>query len=204
MKNLVLALTITLLASTAFAKNSEEEREDKKYFVTLAPLGLEFETRSASIDAGIYLDSNSTLSLQYTQLLVASSTTLIGDSDDRSDESQELWDDAGKGFALSINYKKFVTRTFYLRPSIYYRSQKIVISTSESFGSLVDSEAGSIHDSGLSFRIGNQWQWSKLTIGCDWVGVSQLLVTFDRSGNLEDDNISTNLSLLNAYVGMSF
>lgn len=190
-------------ANYSLAATSDAEREDKKFMVTATITGLEFGTSSAALEAGKYLDSDSILSVKYTQLLKSNSMTIWGNEDGRSEEAQELWDNAGKGFAFSVEYKRFVSRTFYLKPSIYYRSQKIVHSTFSFNDDLSDSEAGSIHDSGISFRIGNQWQWSKFTLGCDWVGYSGSLVTFDRSGNL-DDSIKSNLSLLNFYVGASF
>ncbi len=203
MKNLLLLISTFLISTSLFA-DSSASREEKKFTVVAAPLGFEFDTTSASLEGGVFLDSKSTLTAQLTQLQQAGSSVTSGDEDDSTDEAQDLWDEAGKGFAFSINYKKFVSNTFYIRPSLYYRSQKIVISTTEILGALTDKEAGSVHDAGVSFRIGNQWQWDRFTLGCDWVGISQTLAVFERSGNLKDDSFKSALSLVNFYLGVSF
>lgn len=204
MKISIMILMASFIVGQAFGATSDVERQDKKYMANAYLYALEFGTTSAAVEGGMYLDSDTILSVKYTQLLNASSTTVSGFDTNKSEESKELWDKAGKGFAFSVEYKKFVSRTFYVKPSLYYRSQYIVQSTRDSLGVLTKKKAGSTYDSGLSLKIGNQWQWEKFTLGCDWAGVSQQIVEFEGTGNLSDGDVKTNLSLLNFYVGASF
>ena len=203
MKKTLLFVILTL-TTQVFAAKSNIEREDKSLMVTASPLLFEYSTLAISAEIGKFLSPNEILSLQLTALREGAGTTTYGDEDSESDESDEIWEEAGKGFALNINYKKFFGQTFYIKPSVYYKSQNIVKSTSSIGGVLVDKEAGYVHDLGIGFKVGNQWQWSKFTLGCDWIGYNKKIALLDISGNLDEDVYQDSLSLLNLYLGMSF
>lgn len=91
---------------------------------------------------------------------------------------------------LSLQYKRFFSNSFYLAPEVFYLKREVEREYSR------DSKYRGL---GASLRLGNQWQWEKLTIGCDWIGVGSRLVHFKQDGG--DKFFVTSF---NAYVGLSF
>lgn len=73
----------------------------------------------------------------------------------------------------------------------------------------------------LDLAIGNKWQWSNFTLGCDWIGVMVPIAQISKKDDLTDDgSLSrsdqnhkdtanelakvTNLQFLRFYLGVAF
>lgn len=180
-------------------------REDKEYMATLTFGGIAHTASTSALEIGKYLDENSLATIKFTSLTGLAASI----ENDESSEGDKLWDEHLSGYAVSAGYKRFSGNSFYIHPEVYYRQQKYVGNTTESYNSttdtwtLTDSETGDFSDLGVSFRIGNQWQWKNFTLGCDWVGLSRSIMN-TVNGEVDTIVFGNNISLLNVYLGASF
>ncbi|MDP7321476.1 MAG: hypothetical protein QF441_12760 [Bacteriovoracaceae bacterium] len=181
---------------------SMKNRDGKKTTLNVGLLGNTFEANSTSLELGYFLDLNTVLSLQFHDLASYNNETT-------GDEVDKAWNKDGEGYALSAGLKKYVSNSFYYKPEIYYRKQTRInsISYNYSFGSstrdLIGTESTDFSDIGISFKIGNQWQWDNFTLGTDWVGLASTVAMLEQSGDVESHD-KTNLTLLNFYLGYTF
>lgn len=179
---------------------SMANREGKNYTLNAAITGLSFGAASAGIEFGYFFDENTVLNVQ--ALTLESMFT---------EESESFYQD-GKGSALNVSLKKFTGNSFYIKPGIYRRSQRVVDSATWRFSggesNVISRDASDFVDVGISFAIGNQWQWENFTLGCDWIGLSRSLSILESSD--EGDGASLAQSdlnsgqLLNFYLGYTF
>ena len=209
MKFLITTLLIFVLAQTTFASESKENRVNKKIYTALSPFGFSSNGLSSGIEVGHYISGQQIISIN------ANVTYNIGvrdrDDDDSlssSERDEEAEDRAelrsGQGYNVGINYKQFFGNSFYIKPGVYYKSQYIVDDIELDDDSEVTSTVeGNYKVAGLSFKIGQSWHWDSFLIGCDWFGLARSFALFERTGNLNDDELFE-ATLLNFYVGMSF
>ncbi len=145
-----------------------------------------------AIEIGYFINKDEVVSLQFTDL-----------PDNDSFNSR----DSEGGSALSVDYKIFTGNSFYIKPGIYYRNQKDITgyTYNNSIEDWVTRDFAEIEDIGVNFRIGNQWQWSNFTVGCDWIGANSSIITLSKSGINEDiEDLEVSATLLNLYLGISF
>ena len=146
-------------------------------------------TRATSLELSYFIDDLSLVSLEV--------MALSGDVN-----NGELSDDF-KGSAVKLNFKKFLSNSFYINPGLYYRSQEFITLKSMNSNGDYNYAKEEHNDVGFDFRIGNQWQWDNFTMGCDWVGINSPIYTLNDVKRFRNDRNSS-LSVLNFYVGMAF
>ncbi len=190
------------------SNNSTSNREGKSFMATAEILGISSMTSSQSIEGSYYFTSNILGNLRYTNLqkgLTSSSSSSDSDFNNStgSKEADRLWEEAGGGYMISAGVKHFVGNSFYYKPEVFYRKQRLVTETTNNSARLISATAGDYTDIGLSIKIGNQWQWENYTLGCDWVGLNQTASVVDINGTLERDDLPT-FTALNFYMGASF
>lgn len=118
-----------------------------------------------------------------------------------------------KGRSIGVHFKHFVGNSFYYRAGLDLRS--VEYRYSDSSGGLGRFDGKS---SAGTFNIGNQWQWSNFTLGCDWIGISVPLshsydneayttgTYYDQEFNNDKELLTedSNLNILRFYLGASF
>jgi hypothetical protein len=176
---------------------SMKNRMDKKYSLNATIGGLGFSTTTTAFEASYFLKPNKVITLQYTKLGGNSENS---DNDTAADET---WKRDGLGHVFSVGLKKFESNSFYYKPEIYTRTQEFVHSTSSSSSVLLSKETAFINDVGVSFKIGNQWQWENFTLGCDWIGITRSMTASKISSNIYSYE-KNSTTLLNLYMGASF
>ena len=195
----------------SIVRNSADARKNKKFSVDLSLIGVQFNTSSYGIEGSYFLDSDTVISVEAILLSNYGITPKNTEGQDLnnsiSDETDNLWQENGEGYAIGVNFKRFLTNTLYLKGGGYYRNQKIVSSTASIGGVLIESESdfGEVNDLGASLSVGNQWQWKNFTIGADWIGFNQSLLILEQnsSNDFSTSDISS-LNLLSLYIGYSY
>jgi hypothetical protein len=92
----------------------------------------------------------------------------------------------GSNTRIGVYYKRFVTRTFYIKGGLEDRMIDYKVVHYPTFGGYPFSQDSSINLYTVWLGIGNHWQIRQhLIIGCDWVGVS---IPFANSGFTETDS----------------
>lgn len=182
--------------------DSVSNRIDKKFTFNISLTGIEFSANSAALELGYFIDSNNIINARYTEL----KGMTIYDYDD--DISEDHWDRDRDGHVISLGLKTFVSNSFYIKPEIYNRVQEDVHYVSSSYSSEFGwtnyyTDRETINDVGLSFKIGNQWQWDKFTMGCDWFGFNRTITKIKKSSR-RTRNEDNHIALLNFYLGASF
>ncbi|MBT4793049.1 MAG: hypothetical protein HON90_15860 [Halobacteriovoraceae bacterium] len=177
---------------------SEVNREGKRFTLNTSLFGSSFSASSSAIELGYHLNTNTILSAQYTKLVSNSS----GWNDNEAEK--DIWLRDGRGHAISIGAKQFVSNSFYFKPEIYSRSQEKVHSFTRSYYGddryISNIKDGYIEDVGVSFKIGNQWQWDNFTLGCDWIGITKSVSAIKQTGKIDQEDINS-FSVLNFYLG---
>lgn len=95
---------------------------------------------------------------------------------------------------ISLFYKKFLANSFYISPEVVY----LKLEETED-DPVFDQDNEFYRGFGAGVRIGNQWNWTNFTIGCDWIGLGKLFLASENT-----ENRSTYATLLNFYAGWSF
>ena len=182
---------------------SMANREGKEYTANITLTGAKFSTAGTSVEFGKHLDLNTVVSLQYTRF----SPYQV----EEEDEYDEYMNKDGEGEAINLNLKKFNGNSFYIKPGVYYRTQKKINVTDESYSSALDKwivtdyEATEFRDIGVEFSIGNQWQWENFTLGTDWVGITKSVNILEQDGNKKlNPNDISEFNILNFYLGYTF
>jgi len=181
---------------------SMANREGKKYTVNATLLGMSFGSPETAIEAGIHTKPDTVISLAFHDL---KGITLS----DQDSKDEYVFDGDGRGKAITLSLKKFTSNSFYIKPALYHRTQTTIKSGIKAYNSSTDSwvvesrNTADYTDVGLSFAIGNQWQWENFTLGCNWVGISKSLTTLDKNGYLPQSDLDS-ASALNFYMGATF
>jgi hypothetical protein len=117
-----------------------------------------------------------------------------------------------EGRKLSLGSKLFLSNSFYVEGTGFYR---IVARKADQFANDIEFSSQAV---GMEFLIGNQWQWNRFTLGCDWIGVHVPLSVFGEKSrgtdsseyfqrkSTEFESFSKRVSLILAgfYIGFSF
>ena len=151
------------------ANNSSENRVEKAGYIALDAIGFSL-TPVFGVRGGVFVNSDFLLEAN---LARGSSGFLV---------------DKAEKTLVEVKAKYFLGNSFYLDAGGAYESWDIDYSTAyiDSSNQFQDvSSTGKIVNSGVSFHLGNQWQWSGFTMGCDWIGYFYALSsssTFDTPG----------------------
>lgn len=196
---------------------SEENREGKDIMVVVQPVGYgPVAGTSSGLAIGFFATANSIFLIDATY--GRSSGELIDFGSLYGDHTDVV------GSSVGIHFKQFLGNSFYMRVGLDQRHVEYSTSQSGSywFGGKEttytsrytgDSTAGNI-------AIGNQWQFSGFTIGCDWFGIITPLVstistekftgTASPSGNSRVENsrkqfvTGSSIQAVRFYLGASF
>ena len=173
------------MINSLFAASSSVSRETLKYQVNLPLTGFAHSLMfSSAIEFSYFLSKDQNIGIKYIEY-----------------DSPKVYEDTYRGEVLEIFYKKFNGNSFYVKPLVFYRNMDI------------DEKEGTDYvfsDFGVGISIGNQWQWSNFTIGCDWVGVNSRLATLDYKDSKNSERVffskgyGFTANLLNLYIGYSF
>jgi hypothetical protein len=185
---------------TAKVYQSRENRNDKKYVITVGAIGYNFGTGTNNYEVGYHYKQNRIIGLQYQEfrnsLPIFSSTR---------DEDESDYERNRKGHALLLSYKAFAKNSLYLKSSLYHRIQERVDKNSSAQRDQREFNKLSYEDMGLLFSIGNQWQWKNFTLGADWIGMSTVLAIINQEGDYKIEGRDlADWTLLNFYMGYSF
>lgn len=203
-------------ADEIVADSSEHNRIDKNYAVELQVLGIGWRASSsgAGISGGWFIDRNQILYVDF-----ASSSALGGRT-----SSSSTWGSKydTKATALGVRYKNFFSNSFYGSVGLSYNSVKFNYSYKSSVSSSFDVDRSFDGQStDLNIAIGNQWQFTNFTIGCDWFGYQIPLQSSTtnsvvsgpgaNSGDVSDQDTDMNIYvrkpipyLTRFYLGWSF
>ncbi|MFZ4715404.1 MAG: hypothetical protein ACOYL6_16895 [Bacteriovoracaceae bacterium] len=163
--------------STALvSKSSKENRENKKYEISIS-YGPDYKEITQQAMLSKYIDDDNILGLK------------IGYT---NNNTSKYWNHYQSN--ISLQYKRYVSNSFYLAPEIIYL--KTQAKNSEAGSSSPDTSSSGL---GAGFRIGNQWHWKNFTLGCDWIGIGQMFAFFKNT-----QEVNGYATLLNTYVGYSF
>ncbi len=172
-------------------------------FELMLSLGVNYSDAGAGLTGGYYFNPNSILELE-----------LFSSEDDSRDDVNNDYKYSNVNFrqttdAVSANWKYFTGNSFYIRPGIFYVDYQY-----KTEGYIFGNSDISRKDLGVSFGIGNQWQWENFTIGCEWIGLQAGMLNLSRSGR--DNTLFSDIdgrgtdrdwksaSLLKLNIGASF
>jgi hypothetical protein len=198
---------------TVEADSSENNRMNKTYIFDAQLLGSGPNVISSQgLSAGYFLNRNMIVSIEATTGTRDNDSFLFSTSSD----SYNI-----RGNSVGVHFKHFVGNSFYYRTGIDYRSLKYKYDYTSSF-----SPANNVHRSfdgksfGVTFAIGNQWQFENFNIGCDWIGftvplsksisnesVTSPSATYDNEQLADDEKTyikNTSATLLRFYLGATF
>lgn len=167
---------------------SKYNRRGKKMTLALST-GFNYSNSSAGASLGFFLDDDSIIGASFYDL----------DDDNNFNEDYE------EGLAIELSFKQFSGNSFYIQPFAYYRDVKEF--EKESFFGSIENRSYTIRDVGVGIKIGNQWQWKNLTLGCDWFGINRQVSRLEEEGDegfLSFNDDRTQFTLLNLYFGASF
>jgi hypothetical protein len=202
---------------------SKDFRKNLKFTATVQPAGFgpipEF---SQGVNLGYSLNPDSILQLELTRAENQFKTPIYSNADGYSSStSSQRWYSSLKGYSIGIHIKEFIGNSFYLNGGIDYRN---LSRDNEYDDQITPAQSFDVGFSGSSIAaavsLGNQFQYSHFTMGCDWVGVS---MPFSHSvqgesaiGPVTDVGLSTRqndearylsmptIQLLRVYLGASF
>lgn len=176
-------IVATKETSNSVSENSSEmNRVDKKYEISLMPVGFGPNPGvSTGVNFGYYINKDSTVLLSYSYI-----------SKGRSCWGFYSCSDSGQSFG--VHYKKFVSNSFYYSFGFYHRqvtfNEQLTNSAPDDYNY---SFTGTSNDVGMS--IGNQWQWKTFTLGCDWIGMSYPFATQIDNEVVTGNGVSAQSSL---------
>ncbi len=142
-------------------EGSEFNRTDKKFTLHALLIGVgPNPSISSGIGAGMFLDRNSLVDIEYVS--------------GRPYDWYGFYTDyeiVTKSYG--VHYKRFVSNTFYFRVGADYRQVDYRYTSRSLFSSSIYSENKFNGESVVgTIVIGNQWQFENFTLGCDWFGVA--------------------------------
>jgi hypothetical protein len=163
------------------------------------------------VEVGYFLDRKSLVLVQFTKGTLSSNANVsLGGSLNGS--NLDL-----KTTSIGAHFKRPVGNSFYYRGGVDLRQAQFSYTYN---GTTTDSYSWKGSSVALNFQIGNQWQWSNFTLGCDWIGLSLPLTksiyeetyspsspTYYRDWAAHDQDLivkGTHINLLRFYLGASF
>jgi hypothetical protein len=173
----ILAALILIIPIVCHSGTSLEDRTGKKVELTVHA-GIDYRMSPTQLSAMYFLDANNLLGVK------------VGA--DRTIEERQT--------NVAIQYKHYLGNSFYLAGEVFY------LNTREDvygvWGSILNQHDYADYKSlGAGIRIGNQWTWKHVTLGCDWIGYGRRFGTFQK----DTPKLSMNtFTLLNVIFGVSF
>lgn len=170
---------------------SQGNRVNLTYQVTAGIIGTEYIKYPITLSAGYYLHPYGILTLRYSAL---------NTSDDHG---------AYKMRAVTIGYRRFFGNSFNIMPTIYYKRNTADMYAEGNKPYVVGSNNLVYEDIGTGFRVGNEWQWTNFTMGCDWFGLNLTnhRIKLEEKGLTSDTKApmkALTMTLLSFYLGYSF
>lgn len=172
--------------------SSEGNRKNLTAQLSVAFLGREYiGSHPTTFSLGYFLRPNDLLTLRYSIF-----------NGKYSEAAQKLR-------AVTLGYRSFLSNSFNVMPSLYYRRNTASFNKTPTLFSPGNGKL-IYEDVGVGIRIGNEWQWEHFTLGCDWLGANytaKVLNHYERSlGTFEDLSFAKSLTLtyLSFYMGFSF
>ena len=179
---------------------SVDHRVGKKVFVAVEPYG-RLPSAGYGARVGYFITPDSLVGVNY------------------STGRLDLNDAAYESTLFELTYKRFFTNSIYMDAGLASEAVDTryrVIDAANSFAK-VESKAA-LKRSGVVLHIGNQWQWSNITLGCDWLGhhlpLSRKESFSPSAGGDPSDEARqkrevkkatrSTLQMIRAYVGFSF
>jgi hypothetical protein len=185
-----------LEANPYVIKRSYDHREDKKFQI-LARMGIDYTETGVGLGLGYFLSRQHLIELSY----------FSSDEDYESDSSYS--DRVEELRVISLGSKIFSGNSFYMSPAIFYSDYEYSYTCNDCF--IFSDRSFKRSDLGISFRIGNQWQWDNFTLGCDWIGIQYGVENINKSGrrgglipDVRDNETWISATLLNLSMGVSF
>jgi hypothetical protein len=171
---------------------SKMNRENVKYTADFNLTGQMLQSQATGINLGYFKDLNNIIYLSFFNL----------DTDGHSWVDEELDD----GYMIEVALKHFTGNSFYIRPSLYLRSQQFADDEEydTASNSYLATDITDYQTIGIGFNIGNQWQWENFTLGCNWIGIRKDITTLNKDGPGTDGYNEVSAELLNFYLGASF
>lgn len=179
---------------------SSGNRPGKTGYVALEAIGLTLMPVSG-FRGGYFISPDLTAELSY-----ASGGATLGDFE-------------AKKTVIEAKAKYFLGNSFYIDGGLAQESWAVTYPVMDAGGSTSSNLSGSVSNTGLVFHIGNQWQWSGFTLGCDWLGYFASLsssASFDGSTTVdeadkkkEEDDVKSTMGggsahVTRFYLGWSF
>lgn len=158
-------------------KSSAQNRENKNYTFNVQML--------AGEDFGFGYHDKSRKGFQFGKFLDSQSLILFNYSNGGYNSGNYFYNFSNSSSSFGVQYKKFFGNSFFVQSGLNYetfKSDYAEIFEDSSTGLLIPS--GSTLDiNSLLFvlKIGNHWQWSNFTLGCDWLTLEMpSFTTFNR------------------------
>lgn len=183
--------TASELIADQTTQESKEARPNLKYQLAVAILGREYIGNGVTVSAGHFLSPNDLVTLRY--------TTYNGSNDKALQKLR----------ALTAGYRHFWGNSFNVMPTVYYR-RNTADYFKEDHVTVTGSSNLIYEDIGLGIRLGNEFQWKNITLGCDWLGVNHTLKKLNHEeraqGTIDSLKLQKNLTitLLSFYLGYAF
>jgi hypothetical protein len=195
--------------NVVYEDSSEYNRLGKTFTATVQLWGAgPTSALTQGLAAGYFLDRNTILSLEVTN---------NGSNSHFQGSGYDL-----EATSVGLHLKRFVGNSFYLKLGIDQRQVKSKYNWnySSEFSEASEVREFEGQSTAASFAIGNQWQWSGFTMGCDWFGLvlpissqitreylSSSTKDYDRSRlkESEDQQLKNTIAQgLRFYLGASF
>ena len=165
--------------------SSLDLRKGKSYIATVELLGIGTGLLSSSsgVNFGAYRDSDSLIEFSAVVSTNSGSSFSTNKSTDSDTKMDNQTAEDGRAFDIAIRYKQFFGNSFYgyIGPAYRQTEATLKLRSTSSAGvtsSSVDIASAAMRDLGLDGAIGNAWQWSNFTMGCDWIGLHVPIARF--------------------------
>ncbi len=198
-------LVTVIPREVVYEGSSEYNRMDKSIMLTGQVAGAAVApVPSFGANFGVFLDRSTILQVEGT---MGSTNLSFADVD---------------AYTGGANLKFFTGNSFYFKGGATYRHVSVYNFACSTCEANYKSDLGSVDSVAIEAAIGNQWQWSHFTVGCDWVGLMLPISTAQVENNYKDDpklsaeakedidrgwkliGAANSISLLRLYIGASF
>jgi hypothetical protein len=173
----IFAVLILTLPFVCYSETSADNRNGKTVELTVQA-GVDYRMSPTQLSAMYFFTADDLLGLK------------VGA--DRTSEERQT--------SVAVQYKHYFENTFYLAAEMFYLNTREDVNGV--WGTIFNQQDYADYTSlGAGVRIGNQWTWKHVTLGCDWIGYGRRIGTFQK----DTPKLNTNtFTLLNVIVGVSF
>lgn len=163
---------------------SRDHRADKSLSFLVQPVGL---GPSAIPSQGLHL-----------AFFLSPASQIVLDYGTGSSGNGFMWlsDENVRASNIGAYFKHFVSNSFYVKAGLDYRTVVYNYESTAWFGGTSQTGHFEGNSTAVGFAIGNQWQFSSFTLGCDWAGFS-----YPFTHSVTSESYSANASdLARTYV----